>query len=146
MSILPPPTYDQLVFLDGPALGKITTSWGQYFDQFYNGDPGSSWTPNFVNLTVSGTPIITGRYYKQGRLYYFSVRIVPSTSTTATAGTTYIDNLPVRITADGSCNVVAGNLGDTANGICVSASNRIYPPSWSAVTVPLTICGWVESN
>lgn len=122
----------------------ITRPWLQHFNGIYQGDTGSTWTPTFQNLTEVGTSTITGRYYRIiRRICYFAVRIVPGTNTSATAGTTYIDNFPLIFSGDGVCFAVTGNLGD-GPGHVVSGSNRIYVPSWAAVTVPLTIVGIAE--
>jgi len=40
---------------------------------------------------------------------------------------------------------VSGLLGTNA-GMCDKSSNNIYVPSWSAVTVPLTVVGMVEAS
>ena len=136
----PPPIQHPMVDKDG----NVTTQWAEYFDSQYRGDRGTDWVPTFVSLTTSGTPTITGRYYRLSeRFAYFWVRIVPGTSTTATAGTTYISNFPLRFTQDSACFAVSGLLGSSAGQID-TATNRIYTPGWSAVTVPLTIVGFGE--
>lgn len=120
--------------------------WALFFDSIWRGDRGTVWTPTFTGLTITGTPTITGRFYRVGRaLCYFRVKIVPSTDTTAVAGTTYINNFPLTLSADGACNAVSGLLGSNA-GMCDSATNRIYVPAWTGVTVPLTIVGTVEAG
>jgi len=97
-------------------------------------------------LTEVGTPEIEGRYYRLNKyLTFFHVNITPATSTTATAGTTYIDNYPVNFTNDGVCWAVSGGLGAAAGHI-VANTNRIYVPAWSAVTVPLTVIGVGEAQ
>lgn len=141
-TIKAPPIYEPLVESDG----KAKLPWILFFNSLFTGDTGTSWTPNFVNLTTVGTPTITGTTYKISQsLVYFSVRIVPATNTTGVAGTTYIDNFPYVLKADGACLAVSGLLGANA-GMCDQQTNRIYPPSWSAVTVPLTIVGMVEAG
>lgn len=133
----PPPVRDQVI--DGE--GFATLPWVLHFTQLYQGDTGEAWTPTFQSLATSGTPTITGRYYRIiRRIAFFWVRIVPGTNTSATAGTTYIDNFPLTFTSDGICFAVSGNLGSSAGHI-VASNNRIYVPGWSAVTVPLTIVG-----
>lgn len=124
-----------------------TLPWVLFFNSLFIGDTGTAWTPTFTNLTVVGAaPTITGRIYKIGQsMAYFSVRIVPGTNTSSTAGTTYINNLPFVLKADGACLAVSGLLGSSA-GQCDSATNRIYVPAWSAVTVPLTVTGYVEAG
>lgn len=139
----PPPTYEIMIEKDG----KARLPWLLFFEQIFRGDSGTAWTPAFTNLTTVGAaPTITGRVYQIGRsLAYFSVRIVPGTNTSAVAGSTYINNFPLRLNADGACQAVSGLLG-TVDGMCDRTTNRIYPPAWTTVTVPLTITGTVEAS
>lgn len=140
VKVSPPPFIEPLADEEGVA----SLPWSLFFNQMFTGDTGTSWTPTFTSLTEVGTPTITGKYFKIGQsLCYFWVTITPSTSTTATAGATYINNFPLDIVSDGACLAVSGLLGTNA-GQCEASTNRIYPPSWSAVTVPLTIVGLVE--
>lgn len=140
----PPPIYDPITPPQGD--GKLSLRWVQFMNSLFNGDTGTAWIPTFTSLTVSGAPTITGVYYRIGRtLVYFAVTITPATSTTSTAGTTYINNFPLTLTGNGACLAVSGLLGSSA-GMCDKATNRIYVPAWSAVTVPLTIVGLVEAN
>lgn len=139
--ITPPPVYAEMVGDDA----KVNLQWLLFFNQLYSGDTGTSWTPTFTNLTISGTPTITGKYFKIGALTYFWVRIVPATSTTSTAGTTYIDNFPLSVVSDGACLAVSGLLGGSAGQI-EAGTNRIYVPAWLAVTVPLTVVGLCEAG
>lgn len=123
---------------------KFNLSWILFMNSLFQGDTGTAWTPTFQNLATTGTPTITGRYYRlTKRLVYFSVLITPATDSTATAGTTYIDNFPLTPTGDGICFAVSGALGSNSGHI-VASSNRIYVPGWPAVTVPLTIIGLCE--
>lgn len=136
----PPPLNDPIMNDEG----TINPSWALFFDQLYRGDRGVDWLPQFVGLTTVGAPTITGRYYRLSeRIAYFSIHIVPGTSTTSTAGTTYISNFPLRFIQNGACNAVSGLLGSSA-GMIDANTNRIYPPGWNAVTVPLTIVGIAE--
>ena len=142
MTVSAPPIYDQVI----DDQGKAKLSWANFFQQTFDGDAGTLWTPTFVSLTEVGTPVIDGRYYRLTKyLTFFKVVITPGTSTTSTAGTTYIDNYPITFTGDGICFAVSGNLG-TSSGHIVASSNRIYVPGWSAVTVPLTIIGIGEAT
>ncbi len=137
-----PPIYDPLTEDDG----KAKLSWILFFNSIFQGDTGTSWNPSFTNLTTVGTPTITGKFYQiSNSLCYFSVKIIPATSTTSTAGTTFINNFPLKMAADGICFAVSGLLG-TNSGMCDSASNSVYVPGWSAVTVPLTVVGLVEAG
>ena len=142
MSIQPPPIYEILSGEDG----KPKLPWIVFFNSVYNGDAGLNWTPNFESLGVSGTPTITGRYYRLSQyLVFFRVTVIPDTNTTSTAGTTYIDNFPLVFSADGACIAVSGNLGATPGHI-VASNNRIYTPGWTAATVPVTVLGIGEAG
>lgn len=142
MALHAPPIYEKIA----DAEGKTPLPWVLFFNQMFDGDAGVNWTPTFQNLTTVGTPTITGRYYKLSKyLTYFSVLITPATSTTATAGTTYIDNFPLTFKKDGVVFAVSGGLG-TASGHIVASTKRIYVPAWSAVTVPLTLVGIAEAS
>jgi hypothetical protein len=138
----PPPIQEPMIEQEGTC----RLAWALFFNSLFTGDTGTAWTPTFTSLTTVGTPTITGAYYRisQG-LYYFRVTITPATSTTSTAGTTYINNFPLTLQSDGACLAVSGNLG-TAAGHCVASNNRIYVPAWSAVTVSLSIVGLVEAR
>ena len=84
--IQPAPIKDSLTTEDG----DISFTWVTFFNQLFNGDTGTAWTPTFTNLTVVGTPTITGTVYRIGQgLAYFSIKIVPGTNTSSTAGTTW---------------------------------------------------------
>lgn len=141
-TIKSPPIYDILTEKDG----KARPPWVLYFNSLFTGDTGTDWAPTFTSLGTTGTPTITGKVYRIGRhLAYFHVKIVPATDTTSTAGTTYINNFPLTLSADGACLAISGLLGSNA-GMCDSATNRIYVPAWTTVTVPLTIVGFVEAG
>lgn len=140
MTQQPPPIYERLSGDDG----KPNLAWTLFFQQQYDGDAGTVWTPNFVSLTTTGTPTITGRYYRLTKYWtLFSVVITPATDVSATAGTTYIDNYPLNFRGDGVVFAVTGNLGD-GPGHIVSSNNRIYIPALSSVTVPITLIGMAE--
>ncbi len=147
MALSPPPVYASMVEPDG----KATLPYILFFNQLYSGDNGSpvtgsnSWTPTFTNLTQVGVPSITGKYYRSGQFIDFWVKIVPGTSTSATAGTTYIDSLPFTVTSDTHCSAVTGTTG-VGLGIIQASSGRIYVPTWGAITALLTITGRVEAN
>jgi hypothetical protein len=136
----PPPIYSPVV----DETGVAELPWVLYFNQIFTGDTGTDWTPTFTSLTTVGTPTIKGSYYKiiQG-IAYFRVDIVPATSTSSTAGTTFINNFPLVFKNNGVCFALSGLLGSNA-GQCLAGTKQIYVPSWSAVTVPLTIVGMCE--
>lgn len=142
MTISAPPTRNPLT----EGEGELTMPWLLFFNQLYYGDAGSDWTPTFVDLTSVGTPVITGRYIRISQfLCYFNVLITPGTNTSATAGTTYIDNFPLESYGNGFCLTVSGNEGGGL-GVVRADNNRIYVPSWTTVTAPINIIGMVEAT
>lgn len=142
MTVQPPPTRDALTEKEG----ELSMPWLLFFNQMFNGDAGTLWTPTFVNLTTTGTPVIVGRYYQISQyLCYFNVLLTPGTDTSATAGTTYIDNFPLTAASNGFCLSISNNLGG-ALGMVNSSNNRIYVPEWTTVTTPINIIGIVEAS
>lgn len=139
-----PPTLD---ILTDQETGLVTLQWLIFFNSIFSGDPGQGWTPTFSGLTeVGGAATITGKIFQLSQsLVLFSARIVPATNTSAVAGTTYINNFPFTANGDGICFAVSGNLGSNA-GMVSASDNRIYVPTWTTVTVPLSIIGIVEAN
>lgn len=142
-TLTPPPLYHPMIDKNG----AVTAPWIIYFGGLSSGDQGTKWTPNFINLTaVGGTPKFSGLYYKIGSLLtYFTAIVTPITNTSATAGTTYINNFPGIISADGACDAVYGSVG-LGNGIAQSSSSRIYVPTWTTIAVPVTISGFIQSG
>lgn len=125
---------------------ELELPWITFFDQVYNGDAGDAWTPTFQSLGSTGTPTITGRYYRISQyILYFNILVTPATDTTSTAGTTYVDNLPVTAYNNGICMTISNNLGG-AIGMVNATNNRIYTPAWTSVTTPINIIGLVEAR
>lgn len=137
-----PPIYKQLIDEET----KATLPWIVFFNQCFNGDAGASWTPTFENLTeTGGDATITGIYYKLSKyLTFFRVTIIPATSTSSTAGTTYISNFPIQFQYDGVCFAVTG--GSAGAGHIVSSTNAIYTPTWTDITNSVTILGIGEAQ
>lgn len=123
--------------------GLPTLPWILFFTSLFTGDTGTAWIPLPTNLTAVGTPTITGAYYRSGQFIDFWITIIPGTSTTASAGSTYFD-LPFDVLTDGACFAVSGLLGSNA-GMVDAITNRAYVPTWSAVTVSLTVSGRVHA-
>jgi hypothetical protein len=125
--------------------GLPTLPWTLFFNQNFEGDPGALWEPNFVNLTGS-TSSVTGIFYRLSQyLTYFSINITPDGNTSATSGTTYIDNFPLAFNNDGFNTIVSGTTGGSI-GMNARANNRIYVPGWTNVNQPLVILGMVEAT
>lgn len=126
--------------------GNATLPWILFFNNIWNGDTGQDWTPTFISMGSTGTPTYTGRIYRIGqRLAYFTITVTPATDTTSTAGTTYCDNFPMTLSANGTCLAASGVVG-SSGGMCLASSNRIYVPGWTAITIPVTIAGLVEAR
>jgi hypothetical protein len=141
--VSPPPNKAEMIDVGGLP----TIPWALFFEGIWNGDNGTPWTPVFVGLTeVGGSATMAGKIYRIGRtLCYFTVTVTPVTNTSATAGTTYINNFPLSIKGNGACLALASNTGGNS-GMVVQASQRIYVPGWTAVAVPVTVVGFCEAN
>ena len=136
MSLGAPPIYNPIADEEGVA----TVPWAVFFNGLFQG-VAESWQPTFVNLTENGAATKTGRFMQLNQgLVYWDAEITPGTDVSATAGSTYINNFPLTLTRDSFCIAVSGGLGGTP-GHAVAANNRIFIPSLSSVTVPITICG-----
>lgn len=141
MTVTPAPITQPLV--DENALP--TLPWALFFNQTFQGDRGNSWNANFVDLTGT-TSSASGRFYRISQsLVYFVINVVPDGSTSAVAGTTYIDNFPLTFNNDGFNTIVSGTAGG-AIGVNKSSNNRIYVPAWTTVSDPITIIGLVEAT
>ncbi len=143
-SVQAPPIYQPVV---DPKSGIATNPWILFFNQLFAGDGGIAWIPTFSGLTIVGaTPQVTGRVYQISQaLAVFVVDIVPGTNTSAVAGTTFINNFPLKMKGNGVCFAVAGHLGTPA-GMCDQTSNGIYVPAWTTVISPVTVLGIVEAS
>jgi len=122
--------------------GKLRPSWVVYFSGLNQGDVGTTWNPTITNLTSVGTPTITGVYYQNAGFTDFAVKIVPATNTSSVLGSTTIA-VPFSVTADTIVNVVTSGGYDF--GRIISSSKTIFLPTWSLITVPLTITGRVKN-
>lgn len=143
MTTSPPPT-EQPIVTD--ASGYTPIQWIVFFNQMFNGDAGNAWVPTFQNLTTVGVPKVSGRIYQLSKyLCLFVANIIPATSVSAVAGSSFINNFPLKMSGNGICFAVSGNLGSNG-GMCDQASNNIFIPALSGVTLPITIMGIVEAS
>lgn len=122
--------------------GKLRPTWVIYFSGLNQGDVGTTWNPTIANLTSVGTPTITGVYYQNNGFTDFAVKIVPATNTSSVLGSTTIA-VPFSATADVVVNVVSGT--GVVFGVLTASSKTIFLPTWSLITVPLTITGRVKN-
>jgi len=138
MTTFPPPIIETLV----DEKGMPTLRWVSFFDSLWRGDTGNVWLPNFVNLGISGVPTISGSYYRITQSFvYFSMVVEPATNTSSVAGTTYVDNFPLVFQDAGVCFATVGNVASQSVGSIDAFNGRIYTPEWTAITVPVLVCG-----
>lgn len=138
LPLLPPQT-EQLV--DENNLS--TLNWLIFFDQLASGDTGTEWTPTFTGLTEVGTATKTGKYFRLSKtLAYYRIVITPSTNTSSVLGTTYCNNFPLTMRADGM-NVTCSSYTASVSGSTAS-DNRIYAATWTTITSAITIVGLAE--
>lgn len=146
MSLEPPPTQQPIIT---DQSGFPALPWIVFFNALFDGDAGNAWSPVFQNLTISGgPPQIIGKVYQLSKyLSVFTITLVPPKggSITGVAGTVLISNFPLQMANNGVCFAVSGELG-TVSGMCDGGQNIIFPPSFTGVTVPLTIVGLVEAS
>jgi hypothetical protein len=139
MTISPPPISD--ILIDPSGLPRI--SWIEFFNDLFEGDAGEVWEPAFVSLGSTGTPTITGQYYRLNqRTCIFIIKIVPATDTTSTAATTYVSNFPLQFAYDSVCFAGTGSGAVQAIGGVRASDNRIYTPAWLATGSTLTVIGF----
>lgn len=141
-AISPPPIYE---IVSDKDTGKMTLPWILFMNQVFTGDAGTPWIPTITGLTISGTPVITGIYYQIGALAYFTILIIPATSTTSVSGTTYCNNFPLTMKSSAPSTATT-NAPSASLSVCDSLTNRIYFPSWSAITSEVTISGWIPAS
>ena len=98
-----------------------------------------------VSLTVVGTPTYTGRYTVVGRLCFFEVTLVSSTSIATTAGTHYV-TLPLTATGLGGVATMGNVTSGIAVGVCQIdvANSRCMLPSQAASAATFSVSGWYE--
>jgi hypothetical protein len=134
------PVYDAMVEEDL----KPRVTWVRFFEDLALGQAGELFTPVFTGLTEVGTATKAGTYWViNGQFSYFEVLIVPATDTSSVAGTTYFD-FPLDILGQGA--IVACSTPGLAAFGTAETNNRIYTPTWTNLTVPVTISGLVRAS
>jgi len=120
-----------------------TLNWLSFFEQLASGDTGTAFTPTFVGLTEVGVATKTGQFWRlSSRIAYYRMIITPTTSTSATLGTTYCNNFPLVITQAGVCFSLSGFTA-AVSGVTAS-DKRIYTSAWTTITTPITLTGILE--
>lgn len=105
----------------------------------------AGFSPAFTDLTLSGGDFtVSGRYYTDRNLLFFQVLLTPDGSATSssTAGTTYLNNLPVTVAAHGPVTVV--NYTTKAvigTSIADAGTSNAYLPTWSGLNATILIFG-----
>lgn len=93
-----------------------------------------SWTPTWTGLTVTGSPITTGKYWMSDATVFFTIHINPNGGTTASTSGTYVNNPPVTPTMDGSftgTKIAAPSTITSPGNIWATGSGRFYTPPWT---------------
>ena len=113
------------------------------------GDRGASavatWTPTWTGLTVVGTPTYAGRYTRIGQLVFFTVEITAggANTTASTAGTTFVNNLPLAAAFFNACVARDMSIGTSLGVGGVNAAN-VSTPTWGATNSKIIVSGWYE--
>ena len=113
---------------------KAKKTWIFFFNQLSSGDNGTSFTPVASNL--SGAFTLSGKYFKNSGFMDLWVTIDPSTSSTSTLGTTYVE-LPFDATISSPCFAVYGTT--ILTGLIDPTTNRMFLPAWTAITQVITV-------
>ena len=107
----------------------------------------TNWTPVLVGWTNVGTPTVTGRFRIVGRQCFIQVEVIPATSTSTTAGTSYVE-LPITAQGFGGVGtfVTPESLVPHGTGVCVIdvANSRIYVSTKGVNSLTSVISGWYE--
>ena len=106
-----------------------------------------TWTPTWTGLTVVGAPTYTGRYTRIGRLVFFTVEIAAggANTTASTAGTTFVNNLPLTSAQRGALVAVNENtVVSFGVGLVALAATNAFTPTWAATNANILVSGWYE--
>lgn len=105
----------------------------------------NTWAPAWTNLTITGAPTYTGKYWIVGKLIHVRILITPNGGTTAsTATSTYCNNLPFTAIADEVALETHTDLSNDGPGLVVNTTTRLYTPTWAASALNRTINAWYE--
>ena len=133
------------------ANGMVNREWALFFQNLSQGDPGTLWTPTYSGLTLVGSVVHTGKWYRiSDYMQYFWATITSSGGGThaSTAGTTYLSNYPSDITGNGGSVRVSNMATNIAagGGVAVASNDRIYLPTWAATAETFVVAGVVEAR
>lgn len=126
--------------IDDTQLDKASFSYKDLTGE----DRWETFTPSGT-ITVVGTPTYTGRFRIVGRMCFFQITLVATTSVATTAGTSFF-NLPVTAAGLGGMATMSNETTNVAVGTChvdVTLS-RVYPPTQGASANTFVIVGYYE--
>lgn len=107
-------------------------------------DQNTSWTPVLSGWTNVGSPTVTGKWQRKGKVVTFYVRIVPATSISATKSTSTITGFPFTSLETGSACITMVDDNVNSYGACaMGLTGIIYPQTSGVLTVPISIAGTV---
>jgi hypothetical protein len=104
-----------------------------------------SWTPSPTGLTISssGTGTYTGTYSRTGNDVTIYLYVSSTTTTAATAGTTFFSGLPYTVADYGICSGARDDGAAAIGNNFVSTSNVAFMPAWSATSQRVVLrCGY----
>jgi hypothetical protein len=107
-------------------------------------DQNTSWTPVLAGWTNVGSPTVTGKWQRKGKVVTFYVRVEPVTSISATKTTSSITGFPFTSPEVGSASLTMVDDNLNSYGACaMGPTGIIYPQTSGVLTVPISIAGTV---
>jgi hypothetical protein len=107
-------------------------------------DQNTSWTPVLAGWTNVGSPTVTGKWQRKGKVVTFYVRIVPATSISCTKSTSTITGFPFTSLETGSACLTMVDDNVNSYGACaMGLTGIIYPQTSGVLTVAISIAGTV---
>lgn len=102
----------------------------------------TTFTPTLTSFTVTGVPIITGAYSKNGNIVSGVIEIDPNGGTVACVAATSNINLsslvPYPVAHKTLCSASNATVSSYGSGILTTA-NLLYPPAWTASSTSIII-------
>ena len=92
-----------------------------------------TWTPTVASMTEVGAATYSGYYTVIGDVMFFTVLIAPDTSTASTSNSTTL-TLPAGFSVESISTTTWVSTGNNSmgTGFIHTATDKIYPPAWSA--------------
>lgn len=136
-------TGDQTITLTGDATGSGMGSFAVSVGKINGVSPlVKPFTPVLHSFTVTGSPILTGKYAQVGDLVTFLVTINPNGGTVASVGgTSYITGAPSAVNGWGTCFFM-----NAATGTGYVSGISIVPATWAATSVTTYVSGFYWVN